>query len=213
MFSTARRYSSNASRWADSRAASGRTGQRRLERLLAESGPLEVERRVDLRLRPRAPAPNSPARAWIAAAVAHRRAPIERVAQQLVAEVVVAVVDRPEVEQDAVVDQLLERLVELPGREVHDPGEHLRHEAAPDDRAGPGDRLRLRRPPADARQDGVLDGVRARWPHGSPGRRPGPRAHGARAAPRCGAGCRRCARRPPRRPRAAPADRYRGAAS
>ena len=59
------------------------------------------------------------------------------------------------------VDELLQRRVERLGRHVHDPGEHLGHEAATDDRAGPGDRLRLGGPSwREAREDGILDGVR-----------------------------------------------------
>ena len=48
------------------------------------------------------------------------------------------------------------------GGHVHDPGQHLGHEAAADDGAGLGDLLGLGRPMAEARQHGVLDGVRHR---------------------------------------------------
>ena len=82
---------------------------------------------------------------------------IERVAQELVPEVVEAA-NAGRIE-DEVVDELLERRIEGGGRDVHDPGEDLRHEAPPDDRAGAGSRLGLGRELRDPGDDRILDRV------------------------------------------------------
>ena len=61
--------------------------------------------------------------------------------------------------QHGVVDELVKGRLELVHRAVQDPGQDVRHEAATDDRAGPGDGLGIRRPTRDPGQDDVLDGV------------------------------------------------------
>ena len=55
------------------------------------------------------------------------------------------------------VDEFLERRLERLDRQVHDPGEHVGCEAAPDDRPGAGRRLGLLRPMRHPGKDGVVD--------------------------------------------------------
>ena len=120
------------------------TGEGRLERLAAEAGPLVVDGRVDLRgaLQPR---PELARPRVVAAALRGGDRPIQRVAQELVAEVVQPA-DAGRV-QDELVDQLLERRLDRVRRQVHDPGQDVRHEAAADDGAR---RARSPAPPATA---------------------------------------------------------------
>ncbi len=145
-----------------------------------------------------------------APAVADRNASIDRVAQELVTEVEQA--SRPGRLEDEVVDQLLEWRLDRLGRDVQDAGQDLRDEAAPDDRAGPGDGLRLGRAVRQPGKDGVLDSVGDVGLADREAVRPARRRRARRAAPRCAAGSRRFARRPRRPPRAALAGRYRGRA-
>ncbi len=95
----------------------------------------------------------------IATPVRLRRASIQRIAQELVAEVVVTRIDRAEVVQEPMVDQFLERRLQLGHRAIHHAGQDRRHEAAPEDRAG----LRHGQRPGGATgsssEDGVLDRV------------------------------------------------------
>ena len=79
----------------------------------------------------------------------------KRLAQELVAEIVEAHVLGPERVQDGVVDQLLERVLELVRGPVHDAGQHRRHEAPTEDRAGPGHGLGVGAEPRRAGEDGV----------------------------------------------------------
>ena len=90
--------------------------------------------------------------------VADRHAPVDRVAQELVPEVVQPA--RPGRLEDEVVDELLERGVKGIGRQIHDAGQDLGDEAATHDRTRPGDLLCFRGAMAESRQNGVLDRVR-----------------------------------------------------
>ena len=126
-----------------------------IERLPAKAGPLVVDGGVDLRGALERGAElagpsveSSPLR--------RRDRPVQDVAQELVAEVVVAVGHRGE---DHVVDELLERRLERLDRQVHDPGEHVGREAATDDGSGAGRRLGLRRAVGHPREDGIVDRV------------------------------------------------------
>ena len=85
-------------------------------------------------------------------------APVQDVAQELVAEVdearIAGVVEvRP-------LDELVDRAVEVFERAVHDPGEDLGNEAAPDHRPRLGDLAGLRRQLGEPGPDGVLDRLR-----------------------------------------------------
>ena len=76
----------------------------------------------------------------------------------------------PDKAMDAVLDQLLKRVVERGGRDVHDLGQHVGDEAATHDRAGSGDRLGIGGPAAEAVEDRVLDrGRHGRLADGAPG--------------------------------------------
>ncbi len=89
------------------------------------------------------------------APIGRRDTAIDRIAQELMTEVVqTAVSGRPE---HAVVDQLLERRIDRFGRDVHDPGQDLRHEAPPDDGARPGNLPSLGRPMREPSDHRVLD--------------------------------------------------------
>src|SRR5688572_3905105 len=77
-----------------------------------------------------------------AAQITEGDAAVDRVAQQLVPEVDETA--SPGRIDDAVLHELLERLIERLRRDVHDAGQDVGHEAAADDRSGSGDRLRLR---------------------------------------------------------------------
>ena len=88
------------------------------------------------------------------------RVTVERLPKELMAEVVVADILRSEWVEHAVLDELLERVVEGRHREVHDPGEHVGHEAAPHDGPGAGDGLRLGAQSGGPGEHGVLDRVR-----------------------------------------------------
>ena len=117
-----------------------RSGEGCPERFLGHPGPLEMDGCVDRR-RALQQAAELGRPSVVAAALARRDRPIERIAQELVPEVVLLVVaDRIE---DVVVDELLDRIVEGLDGEVHDPGEDGRHERPPEDRSGAGDGLRL----------------------------------------------------------------------
>ena len=93
-----------------------------------------------------------------AAKLGGRDRAIEDVAEELVPVVEPARVAG--VVQIRLLDELLERRVEVRQRPVHDPGEHLRDEAAADDCAGPGDLAGIRRELGDPGEDCVLDRVR-----------------------------------------------------
>ena len=136
------------------RLACAREG--RLERLPAETGPFVMDGRVDLR-RALQPGSELACSRVVAAALRGGDRPVQRIAQQLVAEVVQPA-DAGRV-QDELVDQLLERSLDRVRRQVHDPGEHVRHEAPADDRPGARGRLRFRRQLGDAGDDGILDGL------------------------------------------------------
>ena len=105
------------------------------------------------------------------------------------------------------------RRLELGQRTVDDPGQDVRAEAAPDDRAGPRDRPGVVGQPLQPRQHGVADGVRHMRLADPPAVGPGIVVERRRAAPRCGGGCRSSARGRPRPRRAAPAARRRGSGS
>ena len=117
-------------------------GERGAEGLGSEAGALVVARRVD-DARPievhhelsRLGVEPAQLRRWHGA--------VDRIAQQLVSEVVVAAVDVVEGIDDRRVDELLERRLELGKRPVDDPGHHVGREAAPDHGARARDRPRI----------------------------------------------------------------------
>ena len=90
--------------------------------------------------------------------VCRRNAPIEDIPQELVAEIDDPVVPVPI--QVRALDELLQRLVQVADRAIHDPGQDLRDEAAADDSAGAGDLAGLRRELAEPGEDRVLDRLR-----------------------------------------------------
>ena len=131
----------------------------RLECLGRHPGSLEVDRRVNLR-RPFQVLAELGGASVKAPALALGQAPVEGVAQQLVAKV-----EEPTQSgrvEDVLVDEFAQRLVEGIRGHVQDARENLRHEATADHRPGSGDRLRFRREPADALEDRVFEGVRHR---------------------------------------------------
>ena len=115
-------------------------GERRVEGLAAKPGALVVDRGVDLR-RPLEPGPELAGPGVVPAPLRGRDRAIQRVAQELVPEVVQPA-ESGRVE-DELVDELLERRLDRGRRHVHDPGQDIRDEAAADDRAGAGGRLGL----------------------------------------------------------------------
>ena len=131
-------------------------GDRSVERLPAKAGPLVVDRGVDLR-RPLQRRAEFAGSGMEAPALGVRDTPVQHVAQELVAVVVVAVRHRGE---DHVVHELLERCLERLDGQVHDPREHVGREAASDDRARPGRRLGLPGAVGHPREDGVVDRLR-----------------------------------------------------
>ena len=82
-------------------------------------------------------------------------APIQRVAEQFVAEV--PQLARSGREEERLVNELEQRPIEVLGRDVHDPGKHVGDEAAPDDRRRPGSCLGLRRQALEAGEHRVFD--------------------------------------------------------
>ena len=92
------------------------------------------------------------------AEVGLRERPVDRVAQELVAEVVEPTGARRV--EDALVHQLAERIGQGRDGRIHDPGEDLGHEAAADDGARAGDRLRLGRQAPDPLEDRVAERLR-----------------------------------------------------
>ena len=125
-----------------------------LVRLAAEAGTLVVERGMDLR-RAFEPGAELGGPSVEPPSLRGRDRPVERVAQQLVPEVVQ--VSGPGRIEDEVVHELLERRVERLGRHVHDPGEDLGDEAATDDGPRAGGGLSAGREVRDPRDDGILD--------------------------------------------------------
>ncbi len=125
----------------------------------AQPGPLEVHRRVDLGGPDQLGAELRRARVQ-AAQLADRHGLVQRVPQELVTEVEVALVDPAERVQEGAVDELLQRVVELGDVAVHDPGQDVGHEAPADHGAGTCHRPRVVGQPREAGQDGVLDGAR-----------------------------------------------------
>ena len=101
--------------------------------LPAETGALVVDGRVDLRRSFELGAELAGPRVEPAALPGWDRA-VQRVAQQLVPEVIQAA--QPRRVEDEVVDELLERLLERLRRHIHDAGEDLGDETAPDDGSG-----------------------------------------------------------------------------
>ena len=141
MFSTARRYRSAASRCDEISAAARAlwTAERKASRLQPRA--LVVDRGVDLRpalqrlaklTRPRV----QPATFRL------RQGPVDRVAQQLMAEVVQAAHAR--CVEDVLVDELPERPLQGFDGNVHDSGQDVGYEATADQRSCPGDGLSLR---------------------------------------------------------------------
>ena len=130
-------------------------GKGRLECLAPKTRALVMHGGVDLRA-PSSRAPNSPARAWNRRRSAAGSC-VERITQA--AGGGSRTDPRTPGVQDELVDELLERRLDRIGRDVHDPGEDVRHEAAADDGAGARGRLRLGRELRDPRNDRVLDRV------------------------------------------------------
>ena len=135
-----------------------------------------------------------PARAGAGAVLPERSG--TGVPQELVAEVVVALVHGLERIQEGARHELVEGCVEIFDRAIHHAGQDLRREAAAHHGPGQRDGLGLVR---QARRAGP--GSRPRScpgprHYGSRGRRTAPRRRARRGAPRRTAGCRRCARRP-----------------
>jgi len=85
--------------------------------------------------------------------------PVQGVPQQLVAEVVVATIEVVERVQERLLDELLDRGVEVADRPVEQARHHLGHEAPPDDRAGTRHGLGVRRQAPVAGEHGILDRV------------------------------------------------------
>ena len=86
-----------------------------------------------------------------------RHAAVDRITEELVLEVEDPAY--PGWIENEMVDELLEGSLDGLGRQVHDPGQHIRAEAAPDDRADLGDRLGIDRSMRQTRQHRVLDRV------------------------------------------------------
>ena len=148
--------------------------------------------------------PNSAAWAWKRRSIGRRQGRVDRVAQELVAEVVVTLVDVAEGEQERRVDQLLDGRLQFAERAVDHAGHHVRAEARPDDRGGARDQPCVVRQAGEPGEDRVRDRVRHPGFADPSAVRPRIVARAPRAAPRCAAGCRSFARgRRPRR-RAAP---------
>ena len=190
----------------DSALAVDAPAERGPVRLAAQARALVVRRRVDLRLafeqraelcRPGVQLPQ----------VGGRDVPVQRVAEQLVPEVVVALSTQPNVNRNPLsTSSSSASSRSFTGRSMH-AGEHLGHEAAPDDGAGPRHGAGVVRQPREAGEDRVLDRL---GDLGLADRRAVAAIRPRRwrpAAPRCGAGSHRSAGRPRRRPRAAPAAR------
>ena len=118
------------------------TGSCRVVGELGKPGTLVVQRGVDLlgAFQRRSELPGARV---VATPVALRDRPIQGVPQELMAEVVVPGIDRAELEQEAVVDELGQRVLELGDRPVHHTGQDRRHEASTDDGAGLGHGLRV----------------------------------------------------------------------
>src|SRR5438309_2982687 len=97
------------------------SGKSCLERALSEPRHLVVEGRMDLGLTLEL-CPELAGTRVIPPPVGDRDAPVDRVAQELVAEVDEAA--RTVGIEDGLIDQLLDRRLDRLRREVHDPGEH-----------------------------------------------------------------------------------------
>ncbi|HET9681741.1 MAG TPA: hypothetical protein VFP19_06855 [Candidatus Limnocylindrales bacterium] len=89
--------------------------------------------------------------------VRRRYVSVDRIAQELVAEVVLAA--NAGCLEDAVVDELLERRLDGLDGHVHDAGQDVRHEGAANDRAGAGNTLGIDRQAAEALNGRVLEGL------------------------------------------------------
>ena len=172
MFSTARRNSSNASRWDDKSIACFAAVEGCAVRLLRHPRPLEMDGCVGRR---RALQHTAELRrpGVVPPPLAGRDRPIERIPKELVTEVVLP--GSEDGIQHVVVDELLDRIVERLDGQVHHPGEDARHERPPEDGASPGHGLRLGRQPSDPRQGRVLERLRhGRVQHGPAVREPLP---------------------------------------
>jgi len=95
-----------------------------------------------------------------AASVARRRAPVDRVAEELVAEVEVALVHEVVREEDAGRHELVEGALKVLGATVHDAGEHVGGEAPPDHRTRSSDAVGILAQAGGASHHGVLDRLR-----------------------------------------------------
>ena len=165
----------------------------------AEPGPLEVARRVNDARAPRGSSRTRRPGRGSGGSCGRRHGPVDRVAQELVAEVVVALVDVVE----RVAGSMRRRAprsaarARRAGRSMT-PARTSGREAAPDHRAGPRRRCRAssdsRAEPGEHRVPDRVRDVRLADP---PAVGPGVVVERRRAAPRCGAGSRSSARRPP----------------
>ena len=136
----------------------GRGSERRGERLVMQAGPLEVHRGVDLH-GVREGGLELGSAAVEATKVAGRHVVIERIAQQLVPEVELPLVHGVEGIEDAGLDELVERLVEVGDRPIHDPGQHVGEEAPSEHGARARDGAGVFAEPGGMGEDRVLDRV------------------------------------------------------
>ena len=175
MLATARAIQLERLATAGHRARGARAGERRpvcLRRAgpRARSGP----RRGSRTRRPAAPR-TRPARAWRRRSSDGGHGRVQRVAEELVAEVVEAAVEEVERIQERLLDQLRERRLQVGDRTVQAAREDLGHEAATDDGARAGDRARVVRQPRDRARAPRPRSCPARGRRGSRGRPSGPR--------------------------------------
>ena len=89
-----------------------------------------------------------------------RHAVVQRIAEQLVPEVVEALVNELEGKQDPALHELVQGLVQIRDLAIHDAREDLGRERSTQDRTGKGDRAGLGTQSAGMSKDRVLDRVR-----------------------------------------------------
>jgi hypothetical protein len=89
-----------------------------------------------------------------------RNGVVQRVAEQLVTEVVIPAVDGLERKEDRTLDELLERSVQILDLAIHDAGEDIRGEAATHHGCGPAQSSGVVAQAGHPRKDRILDGVR-----------------------------------------------------
>ena len=140
------------------RARGARPGQCCPVGLRSKTGPLEVHRRVDLR-RADQERPELGRAGVEMTQLGRPDGGVQRVPEELVAEVIEAAIEEVEREQERLLDQLGERRLQVGDRTIQAAGKDLGHEAATDDGPRPSDRARVVREAPDAREHRILDRV------------------------------------------------------